>query len=162
MSSRSAVPASAPLADNFLSSGKAPLANGLVPNRPMAELLLSMLEQPHRWTSQSSTGDGTPQPMTNALIRWLLRLDDIAAGLKAAPVRPAPAATDDEPVPLPTVVVRLLRDGQPAATVELGADHITIDITPTVTRSAGSPERHTALPTAGMNALKASLATATR
>ncbi|CAN5618687.1 hypothetical protein BH11PSE7_BH11PSE7_19110 [soil metagenome] len=161
LSPRIAVPASAPLAGNFLASGN-PMASGLVSNNPMADLLLSILERPQRWTWQSNPGDGTPQPMSNALLRWLMSLDGTAAGLRAAPGRSAPAPSADEPAPMPTMVLRLASDGQPGATIELGPDHIDTDITPTVTRSAAPPPRRTALPPAGMNALKSSLAAATR
>lgn len=157
------VPPSLPPADNFALAGS-PLSSNLAGGgNPVTSVTRSLMTQPGRWTWQLAAGGAAPQAMNDALLGWLIRLDDDTAGAHILRSRSAPASSAGGPVAAsPTMVLRLFRDGQPGATLELNADHIAIDTTPTVTRSAAPYEQRIPLPPARIDALKSSLAAATR
>lgn len=84
---------------------------------PLAELLASVAQQPERWRWQR--GNGSAQPMTPALQRWLTQFDrSTAARWRAAPESAAREAAS---------ALRLLRDGVPQATLGFAGSGVWVE-----------------------------------
>lgn len=104
-------------------------------------LLASIAAQPERWAWERN---GAPQPIGPALQRWLARLDAATSSARWRPAAETAASGE-------TAVLRLYRDGVPAATLRL--DDETVGL---------APGPRAALPPATLAALKQALDDATR
>jgi hypothetical protein len=111
--------------------------------RPAAfgALLVSIAAQPERWTWERS---GAPQAVGPPLQRWLARLDAATSSARWRPAAETAASGE-------TAVLRLYRDGLPAATLRLDDESVGLVPGPRAT-----------LPPATLAALKQSLDDATR
>jgi hypothetical protein len=83
------------------------------PSPPLSTLRESLAQHPERWAWQRD--GGSPQPVTPALLRWLLALEAATGPRWAA--APAPSAADAPP----NATLRLLQDGRLAHTLALQA-----------------------------------------
>lgn len=118
-------------------------ADNLVDARPAAfdALLASAAAQPDRWGWERS---GAAQPMSPALQRWLAQLDAATSAVRWGAVSDTASSGEAS-------VLRLYRDGAPAATLRLDDESVGL-----------VPGPRASLPRATLDALKQALDEATR